>query len=54
MLATDYWQPYESFVPPDKHIQSKRKHSQFKDTTVYLDISLQGLEERQNVILNVQ
>ncbi len=23
MVATDYWKPYEGFVPPEKHIQSK-------------------------------
>ena len=22
-VMTDYWEPYEHFVPPEKHIQSK-------------------------------
>jgi len=22
-IATDYWKPYESFVPSSKHVQSK-------------------------------
>ena len=25
IVATDYWQPYENFVPPEKHIQSKKE-----------------------------
>jgi hypothetical protein len=27
MVATDYWQPYEAFVPKTQHVQSK---AQFK------------------------
>jgi len=23
MIATDYWKPYEYFIPEEKHIQSK-------------------------------
>ena len=23
MIASDYWKPYESIIPPEKHIQSK-------------------------------
>ena len=24
-IATDYWQPYKSFIPSEKHVQSKAK-----------------------------
>ena len=24
-IASDYWQPYESIIPPEKHIQSKKE-----------------------------
>jgi len=23
MIMTDYWKPYENFIPKDKHVQSK-------------------------------
>ncbi|MEA2083538.1 MAG: IS1 family transposase, partial [Thermodesulfobacteriota bacterium] len=25
MVATDYWKPYENFIPPENHIQSKKE-----------------------------
>ena len=25
IVVTDYWQPYEHFIPSDKHVQSKAK-----------------------------
>jgi insertion element IS1 protein InsB len=24
-IASDYWKPYEDFVPPEKHLQTKRE-----------------------------
>lgn len=39
-VMSDYWQPYEKFVPEERHTQSKAELIQWKATTVCLGIFL--------------
>jgi len=41
-IASDYWKPYESIIPKEKHIQSKKETFTFEVTTVYLGTFWQG------------
>jgi len=51
-IATDYWKPYESFVPKKKHIQSKVHTFTVEGIIVYSDTFLLDLEERVNVTVS--
>ena len=54
MVEADYWCHMKTLFLLRNIFNQKRNHSQLKDTTEYLDNSLQDLEKRQNVILNVK
>jgi hypothetical protein len=48
---TDYWRPYEQFVPKELHTQSKAETYTVEGfITVYSGIFLPGCAENQNAI----
>jgi hypothetical protein len=47
---SDYWSPYEKFVPKELHTQSKAEIFTVEDITVCSGIFLLGYAESQNAL----